>query len=45
MLFYLGLAAEATATAKLDAVVDNANLESSFKKKYKSDFSNSARDA
>lgn len=33
MLFYLGLAAEATETSKLDAVVDNANLESSFIKK------------
>lgn len=33
MLFYLSLAAEATASTKLDAVVDVANLESSFEKK------------
>lgn len=33
MLFNLGLAAEASAPTKLDAVVDNANLESSLKKK------------
>lgn len=33
MLFYLSLAAEATASTKLDAVVDVANLESFFEKK------------
>lgn len=33
MLFYLSLAAEATASTKLDAVVDVANLESSLEKK------------
>lgn len=35
MLFYLSLAAEATASTKLDAVVDVANLESFFEKNKK----------